>query len=198
MKLRRLSKSYFRSFRMEAIFDQRYFDVRTDDGTLGDIWNAVGAIGASAVNLLPGLLSGGSSSGGPAKGLAAIQAAVNQALSSLNQILQRVTTGQMAPAAAASEAQRIANALGDPQYVYQAQRGNDAAALNAGKSQAAAIVAKIQAAAGALPIVNTAGTAPTMPMPGQTATPNGNDADGIDTTTLLIVAGMLAALLILK
>lgn len=183
---------------MERIYDQRYFD-----GNLGDAWNAVGAIGASAVQLLPSLLGPrGGSAGGPARGLAAIQAAVQQALGSLNQILQAVRGGQMSPAQAVSEATRIANALSDPQFVYQAQRGNDANALNQGKQQAASLVQQIQAAAGQTsgpPTPtgpNPAGPNPAMPSP---TTPAGPPASGggIDTQTLLLIGGGLVAVILI-
>lgn len=187
---------------MRIYCDEKVWN-NTDDG-LGDAWNAVGAIGASAVQLLPGLFSGGgSSAGGPARGLAAIRAAVDQALSSLNQILQQVRGGQMAAAAGASEAQRIAAALSNPQYVYQAQRGDDAAALNQGKQQAAAIVAQIQALAGnTTPIgggVNTGGVSPVDTAAGGSAqAPAASAAGGIDTSTLLLLGGGLALILLLK
>ena len=187
---------------MRIYCDEKIWNNVDDDG-LGDVWNAVGAIGASAVQLIPGLFGGGSSSaGGPARGLAAIQAAVDQALSSLNQLLAAVRSGQMAPGQAVSEAQRIAGALSNPQYVYQAQRGNDAAALNAGKQQAAAIVAQIQAFAGNTTASGT--TSPvTVPAGGTVANlpasaPTSNSGFAADNSTLLILGGGLALLLLLK
>lgn len=186
-----------------VIYDHRYFD-----NNLGDVWNAVGAIGAAGVQMLPTLLNNqGSAAGGPARGLAAIQAAVQQALSSLNQLLAAVRQGQIPPQQAVTEASRIANALSDPQYVYQAQRGNDANALNAGKQQAAALVQQIQQAAGAsVPATTTGGittTTGTSPLPANvqptanmptTATPNGGGFDG---STLLLLGGGLVGLLLL-
>lgn len=185
---------------MRIYCDEKIWNNTDDD--LGDVWNAVGAVGASAVQLLPQLFGGGgSSAGGPARGLAAIQAVVQQAISSLTQLLQQAQSGQIAPAAAVSEAQRIAGALSNPQYVYQAQRGNDAAALNQGKQQAAAIVAQIQALAGNTTASGT--TSPVTTSAGGTAanTPASAPASSgfaADNSTLLLLGGGLALILLLK
>lgn len=187
---------------MEVITDKRIFndpsaDLSQPDG-LGDIWNAVGMVGAAGVQLLPSLLGGGGSSGGgPARGLAAIQAAVQQAINSLQTLLQQAQSGNAA--SVLGEAQRITAALSNPQYVYQAQRGEDAAVLSRGKQQAAQIVAQIQALAGnttasgsATPVagVVTAADKPAVSAP----LPNGS---AINATTILIIGG-LAALFLLK
>ena len=122
------------------VYSEDYFN---NAGTFGDVWNAVGQIGATFVGMLPAL-SGGGISGGPARGLAAINAVGQQAIQSLQQLLAMVNSGQAPASAALPEAQRIAAALSDPQYVYQAQRGSDASALNSFKEQAAEIVRQIQ------------------------------------------------------
>jgi len=194
---------------MVLVLDKRYFDDPTadlSDGGLGDWWNAVGQIGAAGVQLLPSLLGGGGgSAGGPARGLAAIQAAVDQALGSLRTLLSQARSGQMPVAQALAEAQRIAGALSNGQYVYQAQRGNDAEALRNGKTQAAAIVAQIQALGSGLPVGGQAGTQPPVSVPagGNTVgTPPASSVpsagSGIDSNTLLIVGGGLAVLLLLR
>lgn len=190
---------------MRIYCDEKIWN-NVDDDDLGDVWNAVGAVGASAVQLLPSLFGGGSSSaGGPARGLAAIQAAVEQALSSLNQLLQSARSGQMSAATAVSEAQRIAGALSNPQYVYQAQRGNDAEALRNGKAQAAAIVAQIQALAGnttASGGVISSGSPVTSSAGGSVADPAAfapaSGGSAIDNSTLLLLGGGLALVLLLK
>ena len=192
---------------MRIYCDEKIWN-NVDDDDLGDVWNAVGAVGASAVQLLPQLFGGGSSSaGGPARGLAAIQAAVQQAISSLNQILAGLRNNQMAPAAAISEAQRIVAALSNPAYIYQAQRGNDAEALRDGKSQAAAIFQQIQGIAAAntnAPLANANGvttfTAGGVPGDAGTSPAGAGSAaiGGIDNSTLLLVGGGLVLLLLLK
>ena len=192
---------------MLVITDKRYFDdpsadLSQPDG-LGSVWQAIGQIGAAGVSLLPNLLGGGSSAGGPARGLAAIQAVIEQALSSLRTLLQQAQSGQMPVAQALAEAQRIAGALSNPQYVYQAQRGNDAEALRNGKAQAAAIVAQIQALGSALPVGGQTGTQPPVASSGGVV---GNSpisapvsaGSGIDNSTLLIVGLGLAAVFVLK
>lgn len=187
------------------VYDQRYFDPAADfsDGGLGDWWNAVGQIGAAGVSLLPGLLGGGgSSAGGPARGLAAIQAAVQQALSSLQSLLAQAQQGNAANVLA--EARRIEAALSNPQYVYQAQRGADAEALRNGKAQAAAIVAQIQSLASSVPAspTQTGGLPPVMSSGGSVGNPNasapGVSGSAIDNSTLLIVGMGLVALFVLR
>lgn len=189
---------------MTAVYDKRYFDPAADfsDGGLGDVWNAVGAIGAAGVQLLPGLLGGGgSSAGGPARGLAAIQAAVQQALSSLQTLLGQARNGQAANVL--PEAQRIAAALSNPAYVYQAQRGADAEALRNGKAQAAAIVAQIQSLASAVPVLPPTSTPP-VSLAGGNATGNspavtpGGSGSSINNSTLLIVGMGLVALFVMR
>lgn len=195
---------------MTKIFDHDYFITRSDDQTLGDVWGAVGAIGASAVQLLPGLFGGGgSSAGGPARGLAAITAACQQALQSLNQLVTAATSGQMPLAQAISEAERIAAALSNPQYIYQAQRGNDAAVLNDAKAQAQTIIGRLRSLAAPITPPATGGSVGSQTsgpgLPGGSAAVNPSPVNGstggglaIDTSTLLIVGLGLGALFLLK
>lgn len=194
---------------MSKIFDHDYFITRSDD-TLGDAWGAVGAIGASAVQLLPALFGGGGGgAGGPARGLAAITAACQQAIQSLNQLVTAATSGQMPLAQAISEAERIAAALSNPQYIYQAQRGNDAAVLNDAKAQAQTIIGRLRSlAAPVAPPATGGGTISQTSgpgLPGGSAVVNPSPVSGssggglsIDTSTLLIVGLGLGALFLLK
>src|SRR5262245_59543467 len=105
------------------VYSEDYFN---NAGEFGDVWNAVGQIGSTVVGLLP-MFSNGSSAGGPARGLAAINAAGLQAIQSLQQLAAMVNSGQVPASSALPEAQRIAASLSDPQFVYQAQHGSDAA-----------------------------------------------------------------------
>jgi hypothetical protein len=124
----------------EDDFERRIFDNQPEE--LSDVWDAVGQLGSTGIQLL--FANSGASAGGPARGSAAINSVGQQAIQSLNQLLQLVQSGRMQPARATSEAQRIAAALSDPQYVYQAQHGSDADALNRFKQQAAGLVQQIQ------------------------------------------------------
>lgn len=171
------------------IFDATFFD----DETLGSIWGEVlGQVGAAGVGLLPQLFGGGGgSSSGQAKGLQAITAFGQQAIQTLGQILQGVQSGQLSPADGVSNAQRIVNALSDPAFVYQAQRGKDADALAAAKQQANELLSQIQALASAVPANAQGGVA---------ASPNGPSSGGfggVSTSTLLLLGGGLVALLLM-
>src|SRR5438309_7113214 len=68
----------------------------TGDVTMGSIWDAVGQVGAAATQVtLPLLFGQGSSASGQARGSAQIQGFVNQATSTLNQILVALQSGQL-------------------------------------------------------------------------------------------------------
>lgn len=168
------------------VYSEDYFN---NAGTFGDVWNAVGQIGATFVGMLPAL-SGGGSAGGPARGLAAINAVGRQAIQSLQQLLSMVNSGQAPAAAALPEAQRIAAALSNPQYVYQAQRGSDASALNNFKAQAAQIVQQIQAR------VNAGGSssAPSSPVPPSSAPATSTAGFTISPVLMLALFGGLGLL----
>jgi len=171
------------------VYDQRYFD---DDGSLTGIWDFLGQVGAAGVQLLPSLFgSGGGGSGGQAKGLQAITAFGQQAIQTLQQIMQGLQSGQLSPGDAVSNAERISSALSDPQYVYQAQRGKDAEALAGFKQQASQMVEQIKAAA------STVATATNPNAAGNNASPNATNNKGIDTSTMLLLGGGLLALLLL-
>ena len=171
----------------------------TGDMTMGSIWDAVGQIGAAATQVtLPLLFGQGSSMNGQARGSAQIQAFVNQATSTLNQILATLQSGQLSRADAVNNAQRIVDALSNSQYVYQAQHGDDANILRSGKAQAAELLRQIQALAGSgVPAGQTppAGPVPISAPAGKVSTPL---VGGFDNSTLLLVGGGLALLLLLK
>ena len=175
-----------------VIYDQNFFNT---DGTLSGFWgDVVGQVGAAGVSLLPSLFGGGGgASSGQAKGLQAITAFGQQAIQTLTQIMQGLTSGQLSPADAVSNAQRIVAALSDPQYVYQAQRGKDADALNAFKQQAGQMLSQIQAAASAVRVDPKTGS-PSLPNAGPAV---GQSGGGIDSGTLLLLGGGLIALLLL-
>ena len=168
------------------VYSEDYFN---NAGTFGDAWNAVGQIGAALVGMLPAL-SGGGPAGGPARGLAAINAVGQQAIQSLQQLLAMVNSGQAPAASALPEAQRIAAALNNPQYVFQAQNGSDAAALNNFKAQAAQIVQQIQAR------VNAGGSsaAPSSSVPPSSTEATSTPGFTISPVLMLIVFGGLGLL----
>src|SRR5690606_32689240 len=154
------------------VYSEAYFN--SSDGNLGWISAAITA-GAS---IFGGLFGGGG--GGQAyRGLAGINQAGQEAIGSLQQILQAVSAGQMPKAQAVSEAQRIASILSDHSVVYQAKKGQDAAALQNFKAQAAQLVQQIQAA----PDVSSGGS---------------TTGGGVSSGTLLLVGGGLLAVALLK
>lgn len=171
-----------------AIYEKGFFDAGT--GTLEGFWgDLLGQGVAAGVSLLPKLFGGGGGANGQAKGLQAITAFGQQAIQTLNQILQGLTSGQLSPADAVSNAQRITSALSDPAYVYQAQRGKDAEALAGFKQQAGQMLTQIQA------LASSATVDPKTGMPQGSASANANA--GVDTSTLLLIGGGLAVLLLL-
>ena len=170
-------------------------------GDLGSVWDAVGAIGAAATQVtLPLLLGSGGGSSGPARGSAAVAAYCRQAIDTLNQILTSMQAGQLSRADAVSNATRIVSSLSDSNYVYQAQHGDDANILRTAKSQAGELLRQIQALAG------SGQTSPAGPIPNETSAGNVSTVAsaptpivaGIDNSTLLLVGGGLALLLLLK
>lgn len=169
---------------MERVFTASDFDTR--DTMAGFDWSAVAGQAAAAgvstgLQILAGL--GNSGSGLPAKGLAAITSFVNQAIQALQQILAGLAAGQFTGDQAISDARRIAGYLNDPQYVYQAQRGNDAAVLQQGKAQAAALLSQIEQAAATAPV----------PSGGSIAT---SPAKQGESTNLLLIGGLAVAAII--
>src|SRR5437660_3222795 len=108
--------------RESLVYNEGFFN--GDDQQLGWIDTAI----AAGTQLATGLFSRGSSSQ-QYRGSAGINSAGQQAIQSLGQILAAVSTvpPTMPLDQAVSEAQRIAAALSDSQFVYQAQHGQDAA-----------------------------------------------------------------------
>jgi hypothetical protein len=167
---------------------ERLFENRPDE--LGDAWDAVGQIGAAAAQTgLNQLFGSGGSASGVARGLAAISAFGSQVLQALAQILSAARSGQVPIAQALSDAQTTAGYLENPQYVYQAQRGNDAAALREFKSQAAAIVQQLRSLG-----PGPASTTPQMP-----AGPSANAPQvGFSVSPLILIGGGIGLFLLLK
>lgn len=171
-----------------------------ETGELGSIWgdilgNAVGA----GVNLLPSLFgSGGSSSGAlPFRGSDAINACGQQAIQAMTQILQMLQARQISPADAVSNADRINSMLSNPSVFYQAQHGDDAAALRNFKSHAANLFSQIQSLAASISVVASGGSATPAGSPSvANTTPAG--VSRVDNSTLLLVGGGLLFLLLLK
>lgn len=176
----------------------------------GDVWQAVGQIGAAAaqtgLNQLFG--AGGGAAGGPARGLAAINTFGQQVIQTLGQMLTAAQSGQVPVAQALTDAQAAAAALSNPQYVYQAQRGNDAAALNTFKTQAAAIVQQIQALAASAgdgtgsqtvtTVDPVTGRPVTTTIPASSASSGDGSVFGISPTLLMLGGGGLLLFLLLK
>jgi hypothetical protein len=162
-----------------------------DNQELGDLWGAIGQIGGMAASTaISSLFSGGGGST-QARGLQAIQAfgqQVIQALAQIQQAIPAATADQKAQLL--SQAGQVAATLGNETYVYQAQRGDDAAALQQFKQQAAALLQQIQAAAGSAVTVTANGTV----VPAGT----GANAIGISSTTLLLIGGGLLLFFLMK
>ena len=172
--------------REALVYSEGYFN--GDDQQLGWVDAAISA----GTAIVGGMFNRGSSSQ-QYRGLAGINSAGQQALQSLQQILAAVSTNPptMPLDQAISEAQRIAAALSNSQFVYQAQHGQDAAALQQFRTQAAELVRQIQSRA-QTPSGPVLGNPPASP--GSTAT----GGSGLGTGTILIVFGGLAALALLR
>lgn len=197
---------------MLRVYNSRYFD--TAEGiTLGDdVWTAVGQIGAAGVQvglplLLQSINGGRVAAGGPARGLAAINAFGRQVIETLNQIIQQIRAGALSVADGIANGERISAALSNPAYVYQAQRGSDAAALRDFKSRSSALLeqirqfAQITAGGGTVPTATAAagGTTPAATTAAGVGGPTAATASGaISGTTMILIAGGLAAILLLK
>lgn len=160
------------------VYDQRFFD--SGDETLGFEPASIIGMVSPLIGLIKGLFS--ACKPGQACGLAGIQSFTSQAIQTLNQILAMLQGGQITPTDAVTNAQKVASALGDPQYVYQAKKGKDAAALQSAKSQAAALLSQIQALAAKIPPPSA----------------SAGGIGGISSSTLLLVGGGLLAIFLLK
>jgi hypothetical protein len=112
------------------------------------------------------------------QGLAEIQQAGNEAVEAMEKIMSGLNSGQMSPAQAVSESQKIIKQFNDPTIVYPAKKGKDAEARTGFISQLNQLGQQIQAKAAA------------MPAGGSLA---GGSLAGISTNTLLMV-GVGAAL----
>ena len=172
--------------REALVYSEGYFN--GDDQQLGWVDAAI-----SAGTALVGSLFNRGGSSQQYRGSAGINSAGQQAIASLQQILSAVSSNPPAMPLdqAVSEAQRIASALSNSQFVYQAQHGSDAAALQRFKDQAAELVRQIQARAAA-PSGSILGDPPTGS--GSTV----SSSSGLGTGTILLVFGALAAVALLR
>ena len=116
------------------------------------------------------------------QGLAEINAAGQQATQAMQQIMAGLQSGQMSPAQAVSEAQKIVAQFNDPSIVYPAQKGDDAAARNQFISQLNAALQQIQAKAASMPAGGGAA----------------GSIAGFSTNTLLLVGGGVLLFTMLK
>ena len=130
----------------------------SSDQTLGSFWDAIGMIGGSAVQLLPSLLGGGSSSG-QARTVSQITAFGQQVNLTLTRLREQMTLGLISPQIAASEAVRVEALLSNTQYVNQPNAGSDRAALDTAKSAARSLVTQFQNEAAAM-LAAQSGTTP--------------------------------------
>lgn len=187
---------------MLVVYDRRYFDNRLDDGGMAGLWDFLGQIGSSGIQLLPGLFAPNPNA--PIHGVAATQAACQQAIASASQLLWAAQTNQIPVFQAATQAQDILSKLSNPAIIKQVTGGQDGSALSQAKSRIQSIVRQIQALvepvqAPPVPVTsteNSAGTAAaSVTSPAAAAA---NTIFGIDTTTLLLVGGGLLVLYLVK
>lgn len=181
-------------------------------GELGGIWSSILSLATPFANFIPvagpfvsaglaglqGLL-GANSVPGQAKGLASIDAFGGQVLAKFDELGNAAANCKIAPADAYKAADEMVAILSNPQAVYQAQKGKDAAALAGFKSQAAEKAQQVKAAIDRC-------VQQQQQQPGtQTQIINGQVvttpvAGGIDTTTLLLLGGvgLLVVFLVMK
>jgi len=157
--------------------------------------NAGGAIGAG----LLGGAGGSSGASGQAKGLAAIQSAGQQVISTFDALNQKITSDpNFSKSDAYTAADKLVSILSDPAAFYQAQKGKDAEALANFKAQAAQLAAKSKSIADAAEAQRAAQpaqkTGAVQMQPIQTA----SLVNGISNQTLLFVAVGIAAVFIMK
>lgn len=170
----------------QTVYNPRWFDTAldgTDDDTLGIIGALIGAA-PGIFSSIAGLFGGGRKA--QCQGLAEIQACGQQAVAAMNQLLQGVTSGQIAPDQAISEASRIVSQFNDPSVVYPAKKGKDAEARNQFISQLQTLQQQIQQAAASV-------AAATKTNVQQTTSVTGTSG-----SLLLIGGGVLAAILLLR
>ncbi len=174
--------------------NQRYFgqnpnaSVYADDDGLGF---PIAAVIGAATGVLPFIKSLFSAcTPGQACGLAGITSFGNQVIQTLGQIKQMLENGLLPPQQAVSEAQKVAGALADPNFIYQAKKGKDAAALATFKTQAAAIVQEI------IQVAATVNTAQVQGIDPATGKPKAAASSVLP--TLLIAGGGLLLLMAVK
>ncbi len=153
------------------------------------------AIITAAAAIIPGLLGGGGGNSGVAKGLAGITAFGNQLIAALQQLIQQAASG-MPRQEVYAKADQLVALLSDPTAVYQAQRGNDAAALNRFKQEAGQLAQQAKATADAVSAAqtNTGKSGGTNTTPGTVTSGN---SSSLDTTTLLMLGGGALILVLL-
>jgi hypothetical protein len=173
--------------RPTQVLNPRFFDNHQGDEGMGWVGAVVGA-GSSILGPLIGKLFAPCGGANVACGLQGITSFGNNAISTLQQILQMVTSNppMVSPQDAISNAQRIASALGDGTIIYQAKKGKDAAALAQFKTQANALVQEITAAATQAQAALQAKAAP-VSMGGTSVNP-----------TVLMLGGAAVLLMVLK
>ena len=163
-----------------AIYNPDYYDASFDphDENLGLAPLAGALIGAAPgiFQSIMGLFGGGRKA--QFQGLAEINAAGQQATQAMQQILTGLSSGQMAPAQAVSEAQKIVQQFNDPSIVYPAKKGDDAAARTQYISQLNGLLQQIQTKASSMPASSSVG--------------------GISGSSLLLIGGGLLAFMVLK
>lgn len=194
------------------MFYQDYYIIEKENAKFSGIFDTIlqgVQAGISALPAIAGLFGGGGSGSsgnqgcnGQAKGLNAIRRCSAMLLSALDALLAQV--GQQPYQAIIDSANKLVNALSDPTYFYQAQRGDDARVLNDAKAQAQQKLQQIIAAANQA-ANNPTGTA--IGQAGQVISSGGNVAtSGLDSIADLFnepivlygTLGLLGYLLIIK
>lgn len=173
------------------VYNDDYFNTTlesVDDETMGLAFLAP-LIGAapSIFSSIMGIFGGGRKA--QFQGLAEINNAGSQATQAMDQIKAGLSSGQMSPQEAVQAAQKIVTDFNNPQIVYPASKGQDAAArtnfiasLNQSLQQIQSMAAKVAQNAQA----NASGV-------------GGLSGGGMsNNTTLLLVGGGLLAVLLLK
>lgn len=199
--------------------------VRASSGNIGgfsDIFRTIGIIGAQTSGAIAAAIPGVSNGvaniigtaaqaaagqflvpkppGGPARGLAQVQAFCNQVLQALDNLIAQAASGQIDHATVYAHADQLVALLSDPTAVYQAQHGDDANALNTAKAAAAQKAQQAKQAADAVSQAIATGQ-----QPGTVTTPVIDPATGqiiqqpaaagsLDITTIAIIAGAGLAL----
>jgi hypothetical protein len=154
-----------------------------DDETMGDFGASAGlALIGAAPGIFQSIMSlFGGGRKAQFQGLAEINAAGQQATQAMDGIKAALSSGQMAPAQAVAEAQKIVHQFNDPKIVYPAKKGDDAAARNNFIASLNQSLQQIQTLAANAPANNA------------------NALGGISTNTLLLVGvGLLAVMMLSK